>query len=109
MKVIWQFKMNNSIENMKSIMRGLRETSWTSFGHILCQLDVEAQMLQITKGTLQKSTSLVPEHSPDRLWHTMAPLKEKDRKESKRKEQERTGGTGNGKGSKRQEKKGRTI
>ena len=61
-------------------------------------------MLQITKGTLQKSTSLVPEHSPDRLWHTMAPLKEKDRKESKRKEQERTGGTGNGKGSKRQEK-----
>ena len=31
MKVIWLLELNNSIEDMKIIMRGLRETLWSTF------------------------------------------------------------------------------
>ena len=37
MKVIWLLKVNNSIEDMKIIMRGLRGTPCITFWYILCE------------------------------------------------------------------------
>ena len=64
----WEVILDDSITDLKIIMRGLRETPCKTFWHILC---IQAPRAQCCVGP-ERESNVVPKPSPPRLCHTMA-------------------------------------